>query len=221
MKKNVFIIFALFFLLFNATGQISIELNFDADNNGSTIVLDSIKIQNLTQNAEIILPANVTSYTILLSSINDMDIEGQSLFNLKQNYPNPFTDKTSIELNLLTEGDVNIAIYDLLGRELYQFTNLLKPGNHLFTFKSADPGAYLCKLTAFGTQKTIKMYSTGQHKGKTNLQYVGEVSDYSNIKSVKATNDLPFALGDQLLYVGYYSSEESGIYCNIHIAFSQ
>ncbi|MCD4696208.1 MAG: hypothetical protein K8S16_08185, partial [Bacteroidales bacterium] len=72
MKKNVFIIFALFFLLFNATGQTSIELNFDADNNGSTIVLDSIKIQNLTQNAEIILPANVTSYTLLITSINDL-----------------------------------------------------------------------------------------------------------------------------------------------------
>ena len=211
MKKNVFIIFALFFLLFNATGQTSIELNFDADNNGSTIVLDSIKIQNLTQNAEIILPANVTSYTLLITSINDLHLEGQSLFHLSQNYPNPFTNKTSIEFSLLTEGNVNIAIYDLLGRELYRFNNSLKSGNHLFTFQSADPGAYLCKLNAFGTQKTIKMFSTGQLKGRTELQYMGEVLDYSNTKSVTAINDLPFELGDVLLYVAYSSSEESGI----------
>ena len=39
-------------------------------------------------------------------------------FTLKENYPNPFNPLTTISYELLTDGKVNIVIYDLIGKKL-------------------------------------------------------------------------------------------------------
>ena len=39
-------------------------------------------------------------------------------FTLKDNYPNPFNPLTTISYELLTDGKVNIVIYDLIGKRI-------------------------------------------------------------------------------------------------------
>ena len=39
-------------------------------------------------------------------------------FTLKDNYPNPFNPLTTISYELLTDGKVNIIIYDLIGKKI-------------------------------------------------------------------------------------------------------
>jgi hypothetical protein len=39
-------------------------------------------------------------------------------FTLKDNYPNPFNPLTTISYELLTDGIVNIVIYDLIGKKI-------------------------------------------------------------------------------------------------------
>lgn len=45
-----------------------------------------------------------------------------SEFALEQNYPNPFTSSTSIAYNLNKQTDVQLTIYDVLGREVKKFS---------------------------------------------------------------------------------------------------
>ena len=60
-------------------------------------------------------------YHITLDASGVLSIDGQMLpeeFALHQNYPNPFNPTTAIRYDLPQSGDVNIMIYDIMGREI-------------------------------------------------------------------------------------------------------
>ncbi len=65
-------------------------------------------------------------------------------------YPNPLSNQTKIEVDLLEDSPVNISIYDLSGKEVKQVmsnTNLTK-GEHTFNVDATDlkSGTYLCNV---------------------------------------------------------------------------
>jgi hypothetical protein len=81
-------------------------------------------------------------------------------FCIKQNYPNPFNARTIIEYSLPTASNVNITIYDLLGRKIATLINAVQPaGNHQIMWNAADApsGIYFYKIEAgeYGDQKKM------------------------------------------------------------------
>ena len=54
----------------------------------------------------------------LLVVSNDEDLSLPKSFVLHQNYPNPFNPTTTIQYHLPQRSDVQITVYDLLGREM-------------------------------------------------------------------------------------------------------
>jgi photosystem II stability/assembly factor-like uncharacterized protein len=83
---------------------------------------------------------------------------------LLQNYPNPFTTSTNIAFTLPTMQTAAVAIYDVMGREVYR---LLEPstmdaGMHMLTFSGASlpAGRYLLELrTESGTiRKNMSLF---------------------------------------------------------------
>lgn len=48
------------------------------------------------------------------------EIEAERQFKLGTNYPNPFTDETTIPITLLRNSDVRIEVMDLEGRKVYE-----------------------------------------------------------------------------------------------------
>ncbi len=65
-------------------------------------------------------PFWINYYIDLFASINDEYAAGGHIreFRLFQNYPNPFNPTTTIQYDLPQRSDVQITIYDLLGREV-------------------------------------------------------------------------------------------------------
>jgi len=58
-----------------------------------------------------------------------------------QNYPNPYTDKTTLPIELLLPGDVTIRLYDLQGRECYRKNMYgLEAGKHRIEMNFAELG---------------------------------------------------------------------------------
>ena len=75
-------------------------------------------------------------------------------------YPNPFSTKVNIELNLVQSADVTIEIFDITGRVLQTLTNeKLSSGKHIFNWDatSIEPGLYFYTVRSGNEAYTRKL----------------------------------------------------------------
>ncbi|MCF8307339.1 MAG: T9SS type A sorting domain-containing protein [Ignavibacteriales bacterium] len=81
-------------------------------------------------------------------------------YTLTQNYPNPFNPETTIEYTLEKKEQVNLKVYDLLGRELAVLVNeVQEAGSHRVRFAAGElpAGVYFYTLRAGDFVQTKKM----------------------------------------------------------------
>ncbi len=74
-----------------------------------------------------------------------------TVYSLNQNYPNPFNPTTTIEFALPMSGNVNLAVYDILGRKVADLVNgNLTAGYHTINFNASDlsSGVYFYRIEA-------------------------------------------------------------------------
>jgi N-acetylneuraminic acid mutarotase len=79
---------------------------------------------------------------------------------LEQNYPNPFNPTTVVRYQLPLAGEVTLAVYDLLGREVALLVNgRVDAGVHEVTFDGSglSSGMYLCRLSAGGVVQSRRL----------------------------------------------------------------
>ncbi len=98
---------------------------------------------------------------------NPLKVEGRSSvpedFQLYQNYPNPFNAQTKIRFTLEQDGDVNIQVFDTLGRLVKTLSDgYMSAGEHELFFNAGEPGnlssgVYYCRVTTDLSSKTIGM----------------------------------------------------------------
>jgi hypothetical protein len=77
-------------------------------------------------------------------------------FDLAQNYPNPFNPSTTIQYNVVTDAQVSIGIYDMLGRKVATLVNSIQSGGiHTVVWNStnnagvqAASGMYMYRMEA-------------------------------------------------------------------------
>lgn len=69
-------------------------------------------------------------------------------FALYQNYPNPFNPSTTIKFDVAKTGLVKIKIFDIIGREVSMYNQVLSPGQYKYEFNSANlaSGVYFYRL---------------------------------------------------------------------------
>jgi hypothetical protein len=99
------------------------------------------------------LVASASSFAIVDSVYMSVDDENSlpNGFALNQNYPNPFNAQTVISFCLPEKSDINLAIYDLLGRKVAALHNGVMPaGSHAITWDAGEysSGIYLYRLQA-------------------------------------------------------------------------
>jgi beta-glucosidase len=95
--------------------------------------------------------------------VASLDASKPNAFGLFQNYPNPFNPTTTIEFNIGGVGastNVNLTVYDVLGREVAELVDKRKvPGNYEVTFDASDlsSGVYFYRFTAGEYVQTRRM----------------------------------------------------------------
>jgi hypothetical protein len=93
-----------------------------------------------------------------LSEQNRNDIP--RTFSLNQNYPNPFNPTTVISYDLPENSQVNLAVYDMMGRRVATLVNEnVTAGTHQVQFdaSSLSSGTYMYRLQAGGSIQTKKL----------------------------------------------------------------
>jgi hypothetical protein len=94
------------------------------------------------------------------TSVPDIVDELPSTFALGQNFPNPFNPSSDIRYLISEFRMVQLAVYDLLGREVAMLVNEAKqPGAYSVRFNASGlaSGVYLYRLTAGSFVETRKM----------------------------------------------------------------
>ena len=124
------------------------------------------------------LTDSLGSYSIgLITSMEETTPAIPSKFELAQNYPNPFTTSTAISYKLNNQSDVQITIYDILGREVKKFNigeqqagvhGILWDGKNSFGQK-ATTGIYFYRLQTGKESLVKKMVFVREAGSGTNL----------------------------------------------------
>ncbi len=210
MKKLCIIILALL-VVSNIFGQTNIDLKFTGVYNTNWVQLDSIKIENLTQNGDTMLyyPDTTLSFTIIGQSENlTKNIE----FRLYQNYPNPVSDNTTIKLYIPEKDKVVIKITDLLGRLSVLHEQILEHGYHSFIFTPGIANIYVVSASWRGNTRNIKVINQGNSDGNSPcLSYSAKNGSNRYLKSLQSSKGINFTVGDSLKFTGYYDTLENVI----------
>ncbi|MDP8232143.1 MAG: M6 family metalloprotease domain-containing protein [Candidatus Zophobacter franzmannii] len=136
-------------MLSSFTGtDIRIAINCISENTGELLMIDNF----------IVLSANGA-----VSNDEEVLVPTNTLLNA--NYPNPFNPETTISYSLSKTGNVELAIYNILGQRVTTLVNDIQTsGNHSIIWKGEDSngasvpsGVYFYKLSEGSYTKTRKM----------------------------------------------------------------
>ena len=106
------------------------------------------------------------SYTIDTSGtvigVSEPNINIADKFTLNQNYPNPFNPLTKINYSIPSFENVQLKIYDIMGREITTLVSQYqKAGDYNITFNaeklSLSSGIYIYRITYGNISKCLKM----------------------------------------------------------------
>lgn len=166
-------------------------------------------VLNLTQNWQDTLYWSDTVLTLTITGIQDLKTQSASL-QLSQNNPNPFDGTTYANLTLANGGDVTVEITDVAGRLVAMYHGAsLQAGSHQLHVSLSTAGIYFMTARQNGKTASVKMVNQGNGgtdkitiSDNARIQLFSSESPKS-ANSPKLISDKPFALGDQMEYVGY------------------
>jgi len=170
------------------------------------VPLESVKVSNETQGGDTTLYGAAPTLSLQWASgIFEQNRGQKASFILEPNYPNPFTENTSVNIRLRKPQRLIVTIYDQQGAVSENLEQDFSFGTH--RLEISVPQNKLCLLTVNDgvTTKTLKMFSTS---GKDyRVKYLG-TDENAGYKSETETAAFVFQPGDVLKYTvnaaGYY-----------------
>ena len=127
-----------------------IEMDYnDDDDDGvrDTKLKTYSKTDDTWQNPSLMAPAELVGASAV--AVRERVGKTPAAYQLAQNYPNPFNPSTTIAYVLDRPGQVNLAVFDMLGREMKTLVNGIQPkGKYTARFDGSDMpgGMYLVRL---------------------------------------------------------------------------
>jgi len=211
MKTKVLLLITALLFMLIANGQ-QVNLTFTAIDSATYVQSDSIKIMNRTHGGDTIIhwpdTMLVLDYTVGIPYKN-IDVGSFKVF---QNYPNPSADNTTISLFIPEKDKVKVIVTDILGREILKSERELERGTHYFRFTPGGENLYFFTAQWRGGSSSIEILHSGFNSGgQCSLEYTGSEALPKHLKAAEDIQSFTFSPGDELLYICYADSLESGI----------
>ncbi len=105
-----------------------------------------------------ILPRDLSDFS-QPNEIHQISGEVPLKYSLHQNYPNPFNPVSQIRYDVLKAAQINIKVYDILGRKVSEIVNTNQnPGTYEVTFDASglSSGVYIYTMFADGVKTDAK-----------------------------------------------------------------
>jgi hypothetical protein len=189
------------FVFLPATAQ-DVTLEFHARHTCEATPLDSIRIENLSQGGTMVLyyPDNTVVFTT--TGIGDFDPQHSHL-HVSQNYPNPFSSLTYVDVLLASPERLSLEVYDLKGRLVSAFEENLDAGLHHYSFSAGGDHTYILSARSGMESRRRIMLQMGT-RGQTApwLTYLGK-GEADIAKTSPKSADFAFTPGDELRFTGF------------------
>ena len=139
---------------------------------------------NFVQGAKVVFQNNISIYTAssnadgsyqIVIPTAGIDQLNTSDLRIASNYPNPFSDKTAIPVQINKQGTLLFLVYNLMGQKLREvsYHNLI-PGEYYIEWDGTDqrgnhltPGVYIYAVNFNGKQYTGKAIKSGNGQSYT------------------------------------------------------
>lgn len=189
----------------NISAQNTIELKFTAEKNGQFLALDSILIMNMSQYSDTTLYYPDTTLVLEIpAGLNEPGAPHNLI--LIENYPNPFSDRATINVYIPEQGDYRISVQNLAGQILSFEELFLDNGYHWFTFLPGSENCYIFSIGNSVLSRSVKLWCSGNNERPfCDVLYNGLKEQQGTFKSAYSFGFNP---GDLLKYSGYFSSAE-------------
>ncbi|MEA3446869.1 MAG: T9SS type A sorting domain-containing protein, partial [Bacteroidota bacterium] len=205
MKNINLLLLSLFILSFSLHAQ-EISFTFTANHTCIYAELDSVVVENLTQGGDTVLYYPDTVLTLFFTGIETAPFAGNA-FSVSQNYPNPYSSKTQIDVFAPEEDEFTIKVFDITGRQVNTYKNILGRGMHNFVFNGGNSTNYVLTVNSTKFLQKILMIHTGTgEKQNASLLYKGIIPGEKSIKTSEKSNFV-YNIGDNLEFTGYVNDD--------------
>ena len=203
MKRFTFLL-VLIFLIVKAYPQ-TYHITFDGM--GETLLVDSVKVENLNQNTSLTLKGIDELDLLVNLGISNLSNSSESKLQIS---PNPMTGNCNVEFEAAASGQTAIEIYDITGKRISQLKELLTKGMHNFSIKGLSSGIYTLNIISDKYSYTSKLISINASGSNVSIVHLVSSTAALNsnhaagvMKSNKSSKNMAYTTGDLLKLTGY------------------
>jgi hypothetical protein len=142
-----------------ATGTVRVALSGTTPADAGRLA--SLVVRTTAGNGPATLSGHAALYTAAEQSVGSVSLDtAPQQFRVEENYPNPFSEETTIEYALPEQTTVQVTVYDLLGRRVRTLADGKKDaGRHTVTLKasSLSSGTYFYRVRTKESTETGRM----------------------------------------------------------------
>jgi uncharacterized protein (TIGR02145 family) len=172
--------------------------------------ISTVKVQNLTTGVIADVPAGDV---LLLSATTDVpEVNNRKSSGLKV-YPNPMTDKSTLEILPPLAGNAIISVCDMTGKVLTQYKGYLENHKQEFSLSGIKNGLHIITVQGNGFQFSEKLLSNGISNGtpgitkiSNNIQPLNEKKSLVDSKGVQGNVEMDYNSGERLKYMAVSGS---------------
>ena len=205
MKKKITLLFLTIFVSATIYSQ-NYNISFVAT--GASSSVNSVKVENLMQSTSVTLNAGDILHLGPVG-VYDIDAGNENL----QILPNPMQDKAELSFYADKDGDAQISIIDIMGKEVMRTDNKFTKGIQKFRLTGLKQGMYFINISNETYFYTTKLISQNTAQADAKIEYTGSENSTittNQLKNTYTTVNMAYTDGDRLLFKGI-----SGNYSNI------
>ena len=202
--KRIIVLFA-YVLAANTLSAQNYFISFAAS--GDTTEIESVRVENLTQNTFVNLPKDNVLH---LTSTVGISENTSSLSDHPLVYPNPTLEKARVEFSTSLPGEVKLSLYSLDGKRVAVNNRFLSQGRQVYELRTAQKGLYILHIEEASSSSFARFVNSGEG-GSSEVIFIDTYPQNENVnqskekdgsKGINAEILMQYNAGDRLRYIG-------------------
>ena len=182
-----------------------LEVSFTGVFDQSYILLDSIKIMNLSQDCDTVLVYPDTVLNLVMVGVTPATPDLSGIL-MSETRPNPFSDIASFSVVLPMKDQLYLGVYDVAGRRVTEYHSFLPAGKNDFILQGGKSGWYVVKASCSSGSLSRKISCLGNGTKAMEIISTGGRGYKNTAGKTEINDDFQFTIGDKLVYTGYVNT---------------